>query len=928
MGDILSSHIFVSLASTIYKLEFKQTQQQIKLTNLKMKKIFVLFSLATMLGITAKAQTTIVQWSFENLPVLAPTPNPAPSLNNSEGSVSAACIGMELFGGGTVDYPDVLQGKTSDTGLNLITNITKTWRCRGNTGNGWTSTAPVGTQGAQFNVDTSGFTGINVGFDWYLTTQGEANLQLQYTTDGINWSNVPISIDPGDAGLANVDNTSGSDVNSVTGYYISDNLLNNSLGGQDWFTNLTATITDPNAANNSLFAIRLVNASTGASCISSQGTALNNSSGNWRFDNIAITGTQSLSQTPPAITASAVASVDGPFTNTFTDSPTWRSKISSVKVNGNVLVSGYTISAGKIVYTPSLNSALQTAGTASISILATNYSDDHVTQYIAPGAAKTLAVTAQPAAPTGNGGTLVLQPALAVLDQYNNVATNCTATFVATPSSGWTFGPNSGATQALSAGTVNFTNLSASSAAAVSGATIAFATSGPTTGLGGLSSSSANSAAFNIPALRTSGFAPGNLAVEQLDLVNNNSTFTMLEVSPTALNQTTPVNVYPVPATGTNALRQSKSGSTGRLTDSADGALLCFSAGLCGDSTVSDITTLNPRGAGTFDAFGNFVLNATYTGDGADSDQARSAVAVDNITYFMGDKGGIYTNNNTTANAYIPYNTTTYANVRSLKSFGGVVYALQQSGGTDPYSTVLAVVPAPNSGSQSLFPLEGFPVEPAVLDFYMLRTGHNGTNYDVVYYIDGTNTTSGAIYKYYFTGTIDGSTSQQIWAPAGGVANDPPTPPYNTPDGGDGLCAVANPNGGVDLYYTTGSGGSISNSVVHVHDSADWNQAINITTHETNYTATSASSLKGIAFAPVPIRLSGAGLTGGKLTLTATNDSGLSFSVHATNNLTAPRTTWPVIGITTENPVGTGQYKFTDSNSATNANMFYFLSHP
>ncbi len=78
-----------------------------------------------MLGITAKAQTTIVGWSFENDPVLAPTPNPAPSTNNSEGNVSAACIGMELFGGGTVDYPDVTQGVVKDTGLNLITNQTQ-----------------------------------------------------------------------------------------------------------------------------------------------------------------------------------------------------------------------------------------------------------------------------------------------------------------------------------------------------------------------------------------------------------------------------------------------------------------------------------------------------------------------------------------------------------------------------------------------------------------------------------------------------------------------------------------------------------------------------------------------------------------------------------------------------------------------------------
>ena len=54
---------------------------------------------------------------------------------------------------------------------------------------------------------------------------------------------------------------------------------------------MSATITDPNAANDPNFAIEMVNASTGADNVSAAGTALNNSSGNWRFDNIAISGT-------------------------------------------------------------------------------------------------------------------------------------------------------------------------------------------------------------------------------------------------------------------------------------------------------------------------------------------------------------------------------------------------------------------------------------------------------------------------------------------------------------------------------------------------------------------------------------------------------------------------------------------------------------
>ena len=243
------------------------------------------------------AQTTIVQWTFENLAITNYSPNPTPSLNNSAGAVSVACFGMNIYATPSVgtNDPDVVQGVSGDTGANGITNYTHVWRIRGQkVGNGWSSQAPVGTQGASFSVDTKGYTGIQVGFDWYVTTQGEANMQLQYTTDGINWSNIPVTIpsSPGaDGGLLLVDNTAGSDANSVIGYYLCDNVKSNALAGQNWFTNLTATVSDPAAANNPDFAIRMVNASTGSSCYAAAGTALNNSSGNWRFDNISINGT-------------------------------------------------------------------------------------------------------------------------------------------------------------------------------------------------------------------------------------------------------------------------------------------------------------------------------------------------------------------------------------------------------------------------------------------------------------------------------------------------------------------------------------------------------------------------------------------------------------------------------------------------------------
>jgi hypothetical protein len=241
-------------------------------------------------GACVSAQAdTITAWTLENNPI-AVNNSPAPST----GSGTASSIGMTNSYNSTtsVTTNDVDQGATGDTGANGLADTTQIWRVRGQTpGNGWSSQAGIGTQGAQFAASTVGYSNISVSFDWYATTQGEANLQLEYTDNGTTWINAPITIGANaSAGLTALVNSTSA--NTVTGSYISDNKINNgSLAGQDWFQGLTASITDPNAANDPNFAIRLVNASTGADDVSTQGTALNNTSGNWRFDNVAITGT-------------------------------------------------------------------------------------------------------------------------------------------------------------------------------------------------------------------------------------------------------------------------------------------------------------------------------------------------------------------------------------------------------------------------------------------------------------------------------------------------------------------------------------------------------------------------------------------------------------------------------------------------------------
>jgi uncharacterized protein (TIGR03437 family) len=239
-----------------------------------------------LLSVSVARAEVIAAWTFENN-AIGLNNGPAPST----GSGSATSIGMATYAtpniGVTTD--DVLTGTAGDTGVNSVANLSQIWRVRAQAGsagaaNGWSSAAPIGSQGVMFAASTAGYTNISVSFDWYATNQGMANLQLQYTTDGTTWHNAALHSTGSISGLAFLTNTTSA--NTVKGAYVSIT----GGAGQDWFPGLTATISDPNAANNPKFAVQIVNASTGADCISASGTALNNNSGNWRFDNVVISG--------------------------------------------------------------------------------------------------------------------------------------------------------------------------------------------------------------------------------------------------------------------------------------------------------------------------------------------------------------------------------------------------------------------------------------------------------------------------------------------------------------------------------------------------------------------------------------------------------------------------------------------------------------
>jgi hypothetical protein len=98
-----------------------------------------------------------------------------------------------------------------------------------------------------------------------------------------------------------------------------------------------------------------------------------------------------------------------------------------------------------------------------------------------------------------------------------------------------------------------------------------------------------------------------------------------------------------------------------------------------------------------------------------------------------------------------------------------------------------------------------------------------------------------------------------------------------------------------------------------------------------NLSFSAVASLPAVVSSPYSISPRSVHLTGGAgsaATFTFTNTPGLTFSVLATNNVSAPKTSWPVIGTAVESPANSGSYQFTDPNPATNSARFYLLRQP
>jgi hypothetical protein len=790
---------------------------------------------------------TITAWTFEGQGTPGYAPHPAPAF----GSGLATAMGFDnsysyTDGGiGSTNKPDITaNGAPFSSSGSAGQNV---WRVRGSGGptnisgggvhNGWNTAAPIGTQGAQFDVSTLTYDDIIITFDMFSTSQGEAKMCVEYTTNAWTTTNIAYSMYYGanpSFMATNTPSAPGYSPDTVAGTYFWQNI------GQAFYNNFVVDLTAvPDAANNANFSFRIVNAAQGNDCLTFNGGSYNNSSGNWRYDNVAVNGRFTGSNSP-ALSYDPNATVDAPFTNTFSDNPNWRSNITAIYVNGGLLTnSAYTTNtAGMIVYDPSKSVVLQSSGVKSIVIYATGYNNDKVTQPLLAGVANKLTLTTQPAAPSASGGTLTANPVLSITDKYGNGSTNPYANATVTAAVGgtgaWTLGGDT--TQTSVNGFMTFTNLTATvnGSTNVPGAFLALTVNGYTNSSNSSTTTNLNSATFTIGAPPVP-FTRGNLAVLQIDTVANNTTFSMIEIKPSASKQTAPVNIVPISATGPNALRLSSSGSTGRLSVSSDGTLINFVGFADGSSATPDETLIQARAVGTLNYTNLLALPLSYDSISFGGSQGRAAATVDNVNYLVADKGGLYINhqlwseqNNVVVRTFgqTPW-------VETQKTANGspipAVYSLQMTG--DGAGIVQA---NPNN----------LVTDPVAVDFYMIST-NGGASYDILYVLDQTSASLGEIKKYSWV-----PDSSQIsgygWTNNGSFLTGTAT----NGTGGDSLFATTNGSGGVYLYYTTGGGGTAANSVVRLTDNGGFNNPINIISSNLIYTATAGTSIKGLTFVP------------------------------------------------------------------------------
>ena len=266
-------------------------------------------------------------WDFNEEAQGAFNMSPAPSVNNQVSGVPTAVpLGMwntytlsaqhstpPVPVMGSIDGQDLIAtpGTSHDA-------TDQAWRVRGDTnnvypaaqliesnpgldnpavGNGWSISAPERTQGAQFNFNTTGYHDVVFTYDVFSTNQGVRNQQIQYTADGgTTWHTVAATGVGADAtGILGFNVAVGSPGNEYN--IMTPNDFINGITVDFGALGIHSVDNDPN------FGVRLVSiydptySGPGAPTYTSATIAngqYNNNSGNWRFDNVFLSGVSAV----------------------------------------------------------------------------------------------------------------------------------------------------------------------------------------------------------------------------------------------------------------------------------------------------------------------------------------------------------------------------------------------------------------------------------------------------------------------------------------------------------------------------------------------------------------------------------------------------------------------------------------------------------
>jgi hypothetical protein len=249
-------------------------------------------ALATVAAVgAASAQADVItDWDFGSLAAVSPY-NTATATTGTGTAVSLGMTNSYTYttngattGVGSVTGDDITNDSPSGTKNGSTLGNGNVWRIRGvagagttgTTNNGWNNSAPQYSQGAEFDTSTVGYNVSSLSFNWAATTQGIANLQVQYTTNGTNWTNV------GSLFTATIDN-------NTTG-----------TAGSGFATDTVSLAGISGISNDANFGIRLVSAynptlgneyASATSVVSGAPVQYNNNSGNWRIADVQVDGT-------------------------------------------------------------------------------------------------------------------------------------------------------------------------------------------------------------------------------------------------------------------------------------------------------------------------------------------------------------------------------------------------------------------------------------------------------------------------------------------------------------------------------------------------------------------------------------------------------------------------------------------------------------